>query len=358
MPKANKKGKITKKPQNEHLYVRYLTLLADQEDTYSTYWLASFYEKGSEFTKADPNLALSIYLRPCLAYVGSAWAKIGTLLQSDKIKKKDLPGALNCFARGMALYSLISTVRYADCYLYGLGVEPDPVLAFKIYSNVWSSAYPRFVSSQGSDMSVFPLLCARLGECYSRGLGVEASDWEAIRYYLLSALGYRLSDEYDLDLNDYDEVTPIISKDLQRLAAKKRLKSGSPVYDTDTFMASILDQDGAMPFFQPYNLHVNSYDEGFATLDFNIVSPGPQLVLDVLNLFCDFVPGNTHWVFEGVSVSSYQQDQEFTRVLWGDEDPFCSFLKENENGKESVLDFYVLPEENETEQETNKESKA
>lgn len=330
-------GKISRKPQNETLYINYLTLLADRNDPAATFALANLYEMGSEFTKKDPQLAFSIYCRPCLAYDGTALTHIGNLLQSGELKKVDQKGALECFAKGMALGSLEAHIRFADCYFDGFGVEQDVAFALKTYEAIWPESYYRFAISQGRDVNVFPLLCERIARSRECIDGLEKSYWDVLRYYLMAACGYRLAVQYESFYEIHLQNATDVLLNIQRLAAMEGLKVAAPVFDFDTFRDSLLGPDGNMPQFQKHWLSVDQYDGESQTLDFTITAEHSQFIVDANHLYCDFVEKDTHWTFYGVQNPSYQQNSPFDRVILTDEGE-CSFFSD-EAEENLVLTF-------------------
>lgn len=333
-------GKITKNKQNASLFVKYLTIAANSGMPEANYELGHLYEFGNEETSPDPQLAMSYYCHRSLAASGDAYARVGCILQSGALRKPDATRAYECFAKGMALGSGMAALYFADCYANGTEfIAKNPDFAFQSLIRIWGPSYDRFTNSAGQEPNVFGELCARLSRCYEYAIGVEADEWSALRYALLAFLGFRKSAENGELREESTLSMSEVMERITRIAKKRDLKPGSPVFDADTFDDSLLNPDGYLPSDMTAVMHFNHFDTDDRTIDFTTSPSIPQLVIDTGNLFCDFVPGTIRWTFTDILSVSTVEEGEFTRVTW--EGDNCVFA--DDDGA-PILEITFFPE--------------
>lgn len=334
-------GKITHKKANEDLYIEYLSLLSMGGDEKATYDLASLYEFGDDFTKADKLTALSYYASNPLRNNPNALARIGVLLLNNE--NRDEKGAYECFAKGMALGGLENFLYFSDCYMYGIGTHIDQQFALEILSSLWGECHQRFTFSVGKDVNIFPPLCLRLGRAYENGLGLPKDVPTALRFYLLAEFAYEIQ-KNENDLNE-EEVTLLkeASERIAELGEALHLLRSDPVFDSDTFADSILSYNMPADYLLKKTFHPGEFDQTDHSYYFDITYPLPQLIVDIGNLYVDFVPGTIHWSF--LDVKNVQLGNEMTfDNLEGNPDEGWNFYKGSGEGKELVASITFLEE--------------
>lgn len=347
-------GKISRKQANETLFKHYATILADRGDEEATRILAKVFHFGTEWTKKDPQLALALYTRPCLADDAMSLCDVGQLLQSGDLRTIDDERAIEFYSKAMALEDDLAALRFADCYLYGLGVPTDPKFAMSIYRRLWSDTYAEWMSSEGDLYPLFGDVCLRMGICYDQGLGVEADEYDALRNYLIAACAFRhfhIDPFYHIDASRNPEM---LMEAIGRIADKNQYVPGQAVGDRRTFEYSMLDANGIMPGHQKYKVHLEGYDETSGEIQLAIFTEGKQFIVDIENLFAEFVPGHTWWVFYGNVIDFVGEDAEFNVVKLSDSG--VKFFNTDDQGGNALvleIEFREEPEEEKPEYKEN-----
>ncbi len=337
-----KDGEISRKRENENLFKHYLTLLADDGDPLATYLLGNVFLYGTKWTKKDPQTALSLFTKPCLKTNQHAMTQIGQLLQSGYLKTVDDKKALEYYSKAMALNDELATMKFADCYSKGLGVEPDYDLARIIYLGLWSCAFQVWMMNEGKNCEIFGDLCYRLGDGYEHGIGTEKLPRAALRSYLLADYAFSLK-EIDRGYHrDLKRNAKLVKEKIKMYAEQMGYKKGKPIGDFDTLSDSMLCSNGMMPPGQKYTLHIEDYDELSGELHFSIFSPKRQFIVDIANLYAGFVPCRTWWRGYGKIIESADEDSEFNTIRFEEND--CIFINVTEDGENVVLHLEYLDE--------------
>ncbi len=298
-----REGKITHKKANEALYRQYLALLVERGDEHAAYELGQLYEKGSEFTPADPKTAFTYYSIPAQGEDGEAFTRLGVLCESGALGKKDLKGAYECYAKAIAMGSLAGLLHFTDCYVNGVYVAKDERFAFWCLYDNWPLSYNALTASTGKDVNVFPQLSYRLGKMWEDGVGVKKDAKTALGFLLCAQFGYQLLlSAGPLDGEENAEYRDV-SLRIERLGKALKFHRGDPVFDNDTWADSLMG-DSDWPPLGPNRKSVFSplgFDRAQGTFDFDITYEYPPLIIDLGNLFCGFAFGTLHWSFTDVA---------------------------------------------------------
>ncbi len=350
-------GDITKKKENENLFKHYLNILADENDSRATFILAGLYFYGTKWTKKDPQLALSLYTRPCLKTSGFALTQIGQLLQSGLLKTIDHKKAMEYYAKASALEIGLASMKLADCYLYGLGVEPDYDIAFAIYDYLWGDFLNAWMKRKGYGNSLFGDVSYKLGLCYQNGYGVQKDVWAALKYYLIAeyALSIPLPQE-DYDFMDVSRDINVIREKIDSIAQSEGLKKAPPCSDIDTLLDSLFSDMGVLLPIQKYTLHIDKYDEDEQIIYLTIRSKEKPFIIDTKNLFVGFVNTNTHWALKGTIIESLEKDASFNCIRADGRD--ISFVNVQKDKEYVALRFEAEEPQNEEEVASIKENLA
>lgn len=309
-------GQISKKQVNENLFKHYLTIMADNGDHDAIFALASLYFYGTEWTKKDPQMALALYTKPCMKTDGFALTQVGQLLQSGYLKTVDHQKAMEYYAKGMALEIGLASLKFADCYFYGLGVDVDYDMAFAIYSYLFGDYLRDWVNTKGKISATFGDICYRLGFCYDYGCGIEPDARTALRYYLVAAYAYSVCDNPDdHDFHDIGRNAELVQRKIGDIAKDNELVKGEPCGDIETLLDSV---DWALcerilPA-QRCILHIESYDEDTKRLELTVHSKDKQFIVDCEDLYAGFISGPTRWVICGNIIDNVENNAEFNHV--------------------------------------------
>jgi hypothetical protein len=337
-----KKGNITHKKVNEALYIQYLSLLAGLGNSTAAFDLAQLYENGSEFTEKDPKTAFSYYAMRCLSSDGGALTRLGVLSENGSLGKPDFRGAYECYAKAMAMGSLEALIRFSDCYMKGIFVQPNPLFAYDILTSIWPEIFSRFVSTSGKEITVFPDAAYRLGNLFLTGAAGTKDSRLALRYFLYAQFGFEimktsnlLTPELALDLDNTE-------KNIDDLAKKFHLTKQDPVFDNDSFADSLGDFDlASLASLEPNLFTPGTFDKGNHTFSFDVTYPLPPLLVDVGNLFCGFVPGTIHWDFIDVSEVTLGQGNSFSSVTGNPEDGW-DFMSADDQDDRSIVSIVLM----------------
>ncbi len=323
--KRYQEGKITHKKTNEALYIQYLALLAGQGRADAAFSLGILYEFGDEFTEKDPKTAFGYYGSPSLRDDGEALARMGIMCANGAIGKADERGAYEAFAKGMAMGSLKAFIGFSDCYMDGIGVNPDSFFAFDLLASIWNESYHRFTLSTGKDINVFPDLCYRLGLAYELGTGTLKDLPTALRFYLLSEFAYRLKESVSELLEEDKKAFDDLEKRIEEAAKTLNVARGDPAFDNDTFSDSLLSNDPDSLFMGKMTIITHIFNKEDNSFEIDVKYSLPPLIIDIGNLYCAFTPGLIHWRFDDVSSAVVGKNRVFDRIS-GDPDVGWTFM--------------------------------
>jgi TPR repeat protein len=341
-----KANKITHKKANEALYIQYLSLLANRGNAQAAYDLAALYENGSEFTEKSPKDAFSYYAMGCLKDDGSALTRLGILSESGALGKVDERGAYECYSKGMAMGSLESLVRFADCYSKGIFVQKDVDFAADILLAIWPESYARFTESAGKDINIFPDVAYRLGVIFMDGFYGKSNPSRALRFFLFAEFGFHLMQTVGILKGELQTDFADNEARLSKIAASYKLAKNDPVFDNDTFQDTLefvgLNQ---IPASHNYVFSPAGYDASAHAFSCDISYDTPLLVIDAGNLFCGFVPGTIRWDFVDVSNVKFGRGQAFNDIQGNGEEGWDFVMVDNgvETTVASILLFANRP---------------
>ena len=337
-------GKITHKAANEALYIQYLYGLATSGDAEAAFSLAQLYERGSEFTPADPKVAFSYYGMQCLAKDGDALTRLGVLSENGSLGKADPQGAYQCYAKAMAMGSLDGLVHFCDCYEKGIAVLPDPSFAFECLSGIWDESYRRFLVTTGKDINIFPDSSYRLGCMLIDGNGTPKDPVLALRLFLYAEFAYELKRASSpLSKDNETELADSLAR-IDTIAKTYKLRKQDPVFDNDTFADSLEESpENALPFLT-YNFAPGAYDHSQGLFEFDLTYNFPPLIVDCGNLYCGFVPGTIHWSFTDVADVKFASSTLFNKVDGNPEDGW-QFIQ-NDGSDDNVVASIVFTRSN------------
>jgi len=331
-----KEGKITHKKANEALYIQYLSILAGQGNPDAAYDLGQLYEIGSEFTSADPEVALSYYGMESLAKDGDALTRLGILCESGLLGKTDLQRAYECYAKAMAMGSLDGLIHFADCYAKGIFVNRDEKFAFGSLYDIWPECYNRFTSTTGKEINVFPEVSYRLGLMFLFGQGTKKDELLALRLFLFAQFGYQLMAVSGLLIGEHLAEYKDANERIDALAKTFSLRRQDPVFDNDTFSDSLETNDNGVLELHHKNVFAPvSFDRIQGLCDFDVTYEIPPLIVDCGNLFCGFVPDTIHWSFTDVGDVKFGKGNFFDHIV-GNPDDGWRFLAGPESDSEAV----------------------
>jgi hypothetical protein len=329
-------GKITHKKTNEALYVQYLSLLARDGNPNAAYSLGQLYEFGDEFTPADSKEAFSYYAMKSLAYDPDALTRLGVLSESGALGKVDERGAIDSFAKGMAMGSLDSLIHFSDCYAKGVGVLKDESFAFQVLIYIWPESYHRFRLSSGKDVNVFPDIALRLGSFYKDGLGVEKDLQTALRFYLYAELGFNLLIQNGKAGKEVNDDYALCESYIDEIAKTLSYSRGDPVFDNDCFCDSLNNYDLSIELLiQKFTFTPSEFNKSSNIFDFDITYSCPELIVDIANLYCGFVSDTIRWSFTDVADVKIGKTNEFNLIDGNPTDGY-SFINQTEEGKEVI----------------------
>lgn len=347
-------GKITHKKANESLYIQYLSILAEQKVAPAAQELGDIYANGTEFTPKDPQTALTYYTLPILKNQGSALVRIGKIMGSGAIGTPDPKAAYECFSKAMALASMEAVVAFADCYKNGTFVPVDLNFYFTVLWGFWSDCYYRFVSSTGKVYGMFPDVAYRLGMAFYLGEGTKKNLEDALRYLLYAEASIDLAEKDDVRNPEYEADKKSCSEVIDVIKKKFGLVRQEPVFDEDTFVDTLeFDNNDALNPEEKLTITGAYFDKANGAFEFDLTSEFPMLILDCGNLFCGFVSGTIHWVFDDVeSVKCLPEGGSFTGID-GDSAGGWDFYNDTPNGRETVCSIHLKKPEKHIKTGTN-----
>lgn len=355
-------GAITKKKSNEELFKHYLTILANKGEEDSAFMLGGIYLYGSEWTEKDLYKAMTIYTLPLLSLNGYALTQIGQILQEQAKTEEDHKLAMEFYSKAMAMDISLASMKFADCYLYGLGVEKDMDLAMAIYSRLWMKYYPDWCDSLGVEYSFVGDLAYRMGLCLEEKEKDDKDDDKknSLLFYLTADYIFKIAQSKNtksyLDSYFFKDV----KRDLNAIAVKQKIKDmekmegykkGKPIGDLSTLEDTLFMAHGFLYPAQKYTLHLDSYDETTGEIRFAIFSDREQFIIDSEELFAGFVPGHTWWTAYGKIIESVDEDVEFNYIELTDDK--CLFVNADDDGDKinPVLYFEISEDQGDPDSE-------
>ena len=292
---------------NERLYLQYLhALYKDLGNAPSAIALARFYRRGGKFLPPDPERSEFYYTSPALKTDASALFELGRFYEIRN-HRGDEKKAFECYAKASAIGSLTASARLACCYLYGIGVKPDPYYGLPALVSCFSEMYPKAFNGK-TPLDEFTLMAASIASCYKIGHGTTEDAFRAGRYYLIASFAEQA-------LFDADGVgNPAIREDCDKELAKMREqaagKSGpNIILDEDTFYDSFYDQSD---YTSPKKLLHVEYDDKKENLLLGFTSTQRMLIIDIGNdLYGDMEWAIYHATFERLSDETLFERIEF-----------------------------------------------
>lgn len=328
-------GKITHKIENERLFIKYASMLADGGDPEANLALGFLYYFGSEFTEPNYSLAAEYFSAPSLMDNCTALCNLGRihyqnlLGASSKISSKS---AYLCFSKAAALGSLEAVYLFADCYIYGVFVEKDPHFAFSLLAQGYEEAYEDVVfGHKGWD--VFPEFAYRIAKCYQRGTYPYVSDSLALRFYLIAHAAYGYKETFTGSVTDPNILDDIVHQ-IGSLGAKYKLETNPMAFDEDTFLDSF-DAPGADEKSSK-TLRFEGFNEEEGELSFSIDYSVAQFLVDVGNMAAGFAPTSIRWTFHDVSSVRMPASCVYERLDFDGNDTI-RFLHTEEDGSEIAV---------------------
>jgi len=278
----------------------------------------------------------------CLSSDGGALTRLGVLSENGSLGKPDPRGAYECYAKAMSMGSLEALIRFSDCYMKGVFVEPNPLFAFDILTSIWPEIFSRFVSTSGKEITVFPDTAYRLGNIFLTGAAGTKDSRLALRYFLYAQFGFEIMKTLNLLTSELALDLENAQKSIDDLAKKFHLTKQDPVFDNDTFADSLGDFDLAnLATLEPNIFSPGTFDKGNHTFSFDVTYPLPPLLIDVGNLFCGFVPGTVHWDFIDVNEVTLGHGNSFSSVTGNPEDGW-DFMSADEQDDRSIVSIVLM----------------
>jgi len=330
--KRYRSNAITHKPNNEKLYINYLTMVANRGNVDALYALGEFYRFGSEYSLPNLDMAFSIYDSPTLKNDGLALAFLGRILSDKRYSHHNEEEAYRSFSKAQALGSELGAMYFADCYALGIAVKQDSAFAKLVYEGLFGRNDVIFRFTGGEETFGYGLLCYRLGMMAYKGEGQEKNDRQALRFFLLGRYALtKLKEKQQTDPED-EEILKKMEELITEIAANYSLMAGSPVFDRDTFddTMCVTSYSADYNLFPATleNIHFNE-DEGI--LEFDVVSKNPLLALDTGKLYAGFIPERIHWYFEDVEAIRTGRGKNFNRIVGSPNEGYRFFANPNYN---------------------------
>ena len=330
-----REGKIAHTLLSESIYLTFLEFQSRMGNSDAAFYIGEYFEYGTEFNEPDLNSALYWYSSPLLSFDAEALTHLGVL--EEKMTSYTL--AYEDFAKAMSLGSVFGLLHFSDCYMNGHGVMKDRPFACKILFDAFLETYARFTMGDGKDSGAFSSLCYRLGKAYEKGYGLEKDDSEALHLYLFANFGYSLLKEKGALRGDLLMESRNVNKRINAIAKIEGLQKGEPVFDLDTFLSSLVCFGGAKDVYDlylPCMIHPGDFDKESGTFSFAVSYARPQLIVDVPNLFCNYVDGDITWNFDCVTdVKGFEEGKAFNRIV-GDGEKSLRFYNTFANPSEMV----------------------
>ena len=329
-------GHITPKPRNEELFLKYLSVLAEQGDEKSVLFAAEFYERGGQFIRPDLDKALAYYTKPVLAANSEALCQLGALYDSgaagDKYGPKD---AFECYAKAAALGSMKAVYLMSDLYLAGRYVKRDDRFAFALLEQGYDEVFSGYLQRHDYQ-DIFPEFNYRIAKAFEYGIGVNKDDMVSLRHYLLAR--YSIESAGLFDLNNSPMVADM-DKEMKQLARKNKLHPAAATFDSDTFYDSFVELSDEMV---PGSIVEAAFDEKEKTLHFKINFESPQILTDIAALSVGIIQGETTWDFYGIS-GFRSIGSHFTHIRFEGEESL-RFFQQNGDDFDLVAEITFLGE--------------
>lgn len=307
-------GMLNESPRNEAIFLQYSSDFAAQGSPYAATRIGMLYEFGSRFTKIDYKAAFSYYASDSLAGDGFALARLGRCLEKMPDRQNNLEDAFKCYAHSSALGNDYGKMYLGDCFLNGVGVQPNRQAASGIYMSLFHSVYKMFIDSKGNNPHILPELCLRI----MRLLTQDEND----RGYLFMALRYALIGQYaitfkrkDALFQNYvlDEMDAEFRSVLDRVGNELGAVPDAPYFDVDCFLDTF-DAYGNEGYLDqgPGRISIHEVEGKSDSYDIELkMASGTIFVVDTQALYCGFHAGVTHWLIDGVESISSKKRKNF-----------------------------------------------
>ena len=287
-------GKIEATEHNEYLYSEYLHYLADDYHLpLAIHALANLYYRGGAYLEPDLDMAIKYYTQPPLCYDSSALFELGGVYQK-RGNKGDLKHAFEAYVKSSALGSISASLRIGGFYLAGIYVKADEEFGLNCLLSGFGELYLKAFSAPLS----LPELAATafdIASCFRDGMGIEKSNFRALRYYLLSEYFANLAMQNGNAQIPFQEEA---KEEIRRIAYEEKLDAAAHevVYDEDTFFDTFLEQYDSVCRKAITGVEIES-----DRIHLHMNSDLPLLVLDIGNLALTHVT-ECHWSFPGATV--------------------------------------------------------
>lgn len=330
-----RQGKMVHTVTAQNTYLTFLEFQSRMGNPDAAFYIGEFFEFGSEFTKIDLTNAFYWYSSPSLSFDAEALTRLGVV--EEKMEKYEM--AYESYAKAMSLGSIFGLLHFSDCYMNGHWVAKDRPFACKILFDAFLETYARFIMGDAKDSGAFSSLCYRLGKAYEKGYGLEKDNMEALHLYLFADYGYSLLKEKGYLHGDLIAESKYVTRRINAIAKMEGFQKGEPLFDLDTFLSSLVCFGGAKDVYDlylPCVMHPSEFDSASGTFSLTVSYPRPQLIVDIPNLFCDFVDGDITWNFDHVTgISGFEEGKAYNRVV-GDGENSLRFFNTFMNPQELV----------------------
>ena len=286
-------GEITHKKANESLFVKYLTTLYQRKEAPAAALLGYFYMTGGEFHEPNLRKAVSIFSSPLLAEDEVTLCRLGSIYIDGYGGEEGAKKGFEILTKALALGSEEAIFYVAKCYFEGIAVEEDPIFAFTVLYREFDVLFHRFRRST-EDIHLFVEFAYQIGYCCDKGIGTREDKVRALRYYLLADLGLRSYKTVPETEPFEDELASRISE----IATLLGFKEGPATFDQDSFFDSFAEQQENLSNKELINPFYNEEDK---TLSFGVNFEERQILVDLGNLYCEFIDGNVSWEFRDIA---------------------------------------------------------
>jgi TPR repeat protein len=172
---------LAKDSKKSALYLRLLDEGAQENDIESLTQLAFNSYTGTALVPQDFKKSEGYLLR--LLSLGELWVgnPLGYIAYLGRTGEPDYTKAFTYWSYGQSYGIKESIYMLSDLYRQGLGCPKSPKLAFQLLDGIYWEARSAFC--QGDYDSKLADIDLRLARCYEKGIGVEANDDQANRFY-------------------------------------------------------------------------------------------------------------------------------------------------------------------------------
>ena len=303
-------GKVNQSEKNEKLAISYLKALVEVEDVRAGLTLASLYENGGLFLKANATKAAEIYSLPYLRHHPRAQARLGALYLDGFKGPLDRFHVFESIMKSAVSGNFEGIFNLSICYANGYFVDADSNYAFHLLFDTFPDVYDAFLRNE-EECHDFLDFSFRIASCFLEGKGVEKDEERAARYFLMTMLGIERRQRYSKDLPP-DTMELKTNENIAAVAKAFGLKRGEIVYDQDTFYDTFSE---GLIGNEKKRLVDCFFDAEAHTLDMTIDFPLPVIFIDEGNLNCEIRQGQVQWHFTDVARFQGNPDSEFTSVM-------------------------------------------